>query len=176
VLPLDVDVGAVHDVFVRHIAHGASPLYEPPDPADGRWQRGSVVEAWYLADEPDTAWAELYRALAGTGLAPAHALPRDLWRWRIDFDCVALLDSDERLARVGLPAPLPTQAQWPACQAIGEALYAERFEALLVASAARPAHRNLVVFRTERQVASCTPQSSPVQIDDAPPVARGMRT
>lgn len=173
---LDVDVGAVHDIFVRHIPRGVSPLYEPIDPADGRFQRGSVIEAWYFADEPDTAWAEWYRALAGTGLAPAHALPRDLWRWRIDFERVALLDTEERLSRVGLPAPLPTQAQWPACQAVGEALYAEGFEALLVAAAARPAHHNLVVFRTERQVAGCTPQSPPLQMDDAPPVPRGMRT
>lgn len=173
---LDVDVGAVHDVFVRHIPHGANPLYQPPDPADGRWQHGNLIEAWYLADEPDTAWAEWYRALAGTGLAPAHALPRDLWRWRIDLERVALLDSTQRLARVGLPAPLPTRSQWRACQAVGEALYADGFDALLVASAARPAHHNLVVFRSQLQVAGCTPQPPAFQMDGAPPVPRGMRT
>ena len=75
----DVDVGAVRGVFVRHIPHGGDPLYQAPHPADGRWQHGSVIEAWYLADEPATAWAEWYRALAGTGLPPARALPRDLW-------------------------------------------------------------------------------------------------
>ena len=176
-MPLfDVDVGTVHDIFVRHIPHGARPLYEPPDAADGRWQRGGVIEAWYFSDGPDTAWAEWYRALAGTGLSPTHALPRDLWRWQIDLDHVALLDSEERLARVNLPAPLPTEAQWPACQQVGEALFAEGVEALLVMAAARPTHLNLVVFRTEGQLAGCTPQPPPVRMDNPPPVPRGMRT
>ena len=173
---LDVDAGTVRDVFVRHIPHGADPLHQPSHPADGRWQRGRLIEAWYVADEPGTAWAEWYRALAGTGVSPVHTLPRDLWRWRIDLDRVALLDSDERLARTGLAAPLPASAQWPAFQAVGEALHSEGFAALLVASAARPEHRNLVVFRPQRLVAGCTPQPPPMKIDVAPPVPRGLRT
>lgn len=173
---LDVDTGSVHDVFVRHIPHGADPLYQPPEPADGRWQRGATVRAWYFADEPDTAWAEWYRALAGTGLPPTHAIPRDLWRWHIDLDRVALLDDDTRLARVGLAPPRPTQQQWPGCQEIGDALHNEGYDALLVASAARPGHRNVVVFRTERRVTGCTPQPPPTLIADVPPVPRGMRT
>lgn len=173
---LDVDVGAVRGVFVRHIPHGASPLYQPPDPADGRWQRGTAIAAWYFADEPATAWAEWYRALAGTGLPPARGLPRDLWRWRIDLDHVAMLDDDARLARVGLPAPLPTQAQWPPCQTIGEALHVAGFQAVLVAAAARPQHQNLVVFRPGREVAGCSPQPPPSPVTAAPPVPRGMRT
>lgn len=55
---LDVDVDAVHGVFVRHIPAGSDPLYLPPDPADGRWQHGAVIGDWYFADEPETAWAE----------------------------------------------------------------------------------------------------------------------
>lgn len=173
---LDVDVGAVHDVYVRHAPHGATPFYQPLDPADGRWQRGRAIEAWYFADEPDTAWAEWYRAVAATGLPPSHALPRDLWHWRIDLDRVALLDSDQRLARVGLPPPLPTQSQWAACQAVGEALHGEGFEAILFAAAARPAHRNLVVFRPSVHVPGCNPQPPPMPVHEAPLVPRGMRT
>jgi len=176
VLSLDIDTGSVHGVFVRHIPDGGDPLYEPPEPADGRWQRGATVAAWYLADEPDTAWAEWYRALAGTGLPPGQALPRELWRWRIDLDRVALLDDDRRLARVDLSPPSPTQRQWPACQDIGDALHHEGYDALLVASAARPEHRNLVVFRTEHRVTGCTPQPPPTLVIAAPPVPRGMRT
>lgn len=172
----DVDVDVVHDVFLRHIPHSADPLYQPPHPAHGRWQRGHIVEAWYLADERATAWAEWYRVLAGTGLPPGQALPRDLWRWRVDLERVAMLDSDERLERVGLPAPSPNQQQWPACQEVGEALHDEGYEALLVASAARPGHRNLVVFRTEHTLTGCMPEPPPEQITDVPPVSRGMRT
>jgi hypothetical protein len=104
---LDVDAGTVRDVFVRHIPHGADPLHQPSHPADGRWQRGRLIEAWYFADEPGTAWAEWYRALAGTGVSPVHTLPRDLWRWRIDLDRVALLDSDERPRAPGLLRHFP---------------------------------------------------------------------
>jgi RES domain-containing protein len=161
---LDVDTGSLHDVFVRHIPHGADPLYQPPEPADGRWQRGATVGAWYFADEPDTAWAEWYRALAGTGPPPTHAIPRDLWRWRIDLDRVALLDDDTQLARVGLAPPRPTQQQWPGCQEIGDAMHNEGYDALLVASAAGPGHRNVVVFRTEHRVTGCTPQPPPTLI------------
>ncbi len=173
---LDVDFDVVQGVFVCHIPHGADPLYRPPHPADGRWQHGHILEAFYLADAPATAWAEWYRALAAAGLPPARALPRDLWRWRIDLKLVALLDSNERLRRVGLRPPLPTARQWPACQDIGDALHDEGYEALLVASAARPSRRNLVVFRTERELAGCTPQRPPTPITDEPPIPRGMRT
>lgn len=173
---LDVDAGTVHDVFVRHIPSGGDPLQIWPLPADGRWQRGAVVEAWYFADEPATAWAEWYRALAATGVPPAQALPRDLWRWRIDLDRVALLDDEQRLARVGLGPPLPTQAQWPACQDIGEVLRGEGYDALLVSSAARPGCRNLVVFRTADRVVGCKPEPPPTTVVDPPPVPRGMRT
>jgi hypothetical protein len=61
---LDVDAGVVDASFYRHIPHDADPLYQPADPADGRWQHGAVIEGWYLADTPETAWAEWYRALA----------------------------------------------------------------------------------------------------------------
>ncbi len=171
-----MDVGAVHDVFVRHIPHGGNPLYRPPHPADGRWQHGNVIEAWYLADEPATAWAEWYRALAGTGLPPALTLPRDLWNWRVDLNRVALLDSEERLERIGLPMPLPTEFQWPPFQIVGEALHHEGYKALLVLSAARPEHCNLVVFRAEREVAGCAPQPPPMEMAEVPPVPRGLRT
>ena len=173
---LDVDQDAVHGVFVRHIPHNGDPLYQPPDPPDGRWQHGDVVTAWCFADEPATAWAEWYRVLAGTGLPPAHALHRDLWRWRVDLDRVALLDDDDRLRRVGLPPPLPTASQWPGFQAIGDQLHRDGYQGLLVASAARPQHHNLVVFRGTRQAAGCTPQPPPTPITDVPPVPRGMRT
>lgn len=99
-----------------------------------------------------------------------------LWRWRVDLDRVALLDSDERLRQVDLPPPLPTETQWPACQDVGDALHHAGYQALLVASAARPHHSNLVVFRTAHDLAGCTPQPPPTTITNAPAVPRGMRT
>jgi hypothetical protein len=45
---LDVDAGVVDASFYRHIPHDADPLYQPADPADGRWQHGAAVEGWYL--------------------------------------------------------------------------------------------------------------------------------
>lgn len=37
--------------------------------ADGRWQRGSVVEGLYLADTEETAWAECDRGAGRVGAA-----------------------------------------------------------------------------------------------------------
>jgi hypothetical protein len=49
---------AVVGVFYRHLPHQGDPLWRAIPPRDGRWQRGDVVDGLYLADEPDTAWAE----------------------------------------------------------------------------------------------------------------------
>lgn len=95
-----------------------------------------------------------------------HALARDLWRWQIDLDRVALLDTSQRLRRVGLPPARPTASQWPAYEAVGDQLHRGGYQALLVTSAARPRHHNLVVFRPSRRVAGCTLLPPPTTIAD----------
>lgn len=105
---------------MRQIPAGADVYYEPPEPADNRWQRGAVIEGLYFADSEQTAWAEWYRSLAEAGLPPAQALPRDLWRWEISLPDVADLRGDDRLARVGLPPLEPSRHQWPTFQPVGE--------------------------------------------------------
>src|SRR5207244_9484141 len=91
-----------------------------------RWQRGEVVEGFYLADSEEAAWAEWYRALAELALPPMRQMPRDLWRFEVDIDRAADLSSRERLERVSLPEPVPDRRQWPAFQAVGETLFAGR--------------------------------------------------
>jgi hypothetical protein len=71
----DVDATCVSGRWWRHIPAGGDVFYEPPDPADNRWQRGHVVDAWYFADEEPTVWAEWYRAVAELGVPPAAARP-----------------------------------------------------------------------------------------------------
>jgi hypothetical protein len=173
---LDVDATSVSGTWFRHIPAGANIFYEPPDPADNRWQRGNVVEALYFADSEQTAWAEWYRSLAEAGLPPHQGLPRDLWRWEISLPSVADLSDDDRLARVGLPALQPTRNQWPAFQSAGEQLHAEQWPAIVSASAARPPGRVLCVFRTARQVPGTTPVPPPATIAEPPAVPTGMRT
>jgi hypothetical protein len=41
----------VSGTWLRHTPVGSDPLYRPPTPADGRWQRGTVIEGLYLAAE-----------------------------------------------------------------------------------------------------------------------------
>jgi hypothetical protein len=79
-----------------------------------------VIEAWYLADTPETAWAESYRALAGLAIPPERMLPRDLRRWNVELGQVALLDTRERLERVGLSIPHPTSSQWRPYEDVGD--------------------------------------------------------
>jgi len=48
----------VTGTWLRHIPAGSDPLYRPPTPADGRWQRGARIEGIYLAAEEATVWAD----------------------------------------------------------------------------------------------------------------------
>jgi RES domain-containing protein len=173
-----VDVDAIHvsATWWRHVPVGGDPWYEPDDPADGRWQRGEIVDAWYLADEPDTVWAEWYRAVADLGVPPMHLLPRDLWAWEISLLRVADLSSEARLARVGLQHPRPNRAHWPAFQAVGERLCSEGYQGLIAPSAARPDHAVLCVFRTEREMPGATPVPPPETVKKPPRVPKGMTT
>jgi len=120
---LDIQPATVSGIWWRHIPAGRDVYYEPPDPADNRWQRGAEVEALYFADSEPTAWAEWYRYLAEAALPPQPSLPRDLWRWEISLSSVADLRHRGRLACVGLPAIQPTRLQWPAFQSVGEQLH-----------------------------------------------------
>lgn len=173
---MDVDSTPQSGTWWRQIPVGADVFYEPPDPADNRWQRGSVVEGLYLADSEATMWAEWYRWLAEAGIPPQRGLPRDVWRWEIALPEVADLSDDARLTRVGLPPLEPARLQWPMFQPVGEQLHAEGWPALLAASAARPAGRVLCVFRTTRVMSGTRPVPPPASIKQAPVVPTGMRT
>jgi len=173
---LDVHETSVSGVWWRHIPAGGDVYYEPPDPADNRWQRGSVVEALYFADTEETAWAEWYRYLAEAGMPPKRGLPRDLWQWEISLSTVADLSDDHRLARVGLPKLEPTRTQWSAFQPVGEHLHHQGWPALVCASAARPPGRVLCVFRTTREVPGTQPIPPPSTVDEPPVVPTGLRT
>jgi RES domain-containing protein len=172
---VDVDPVAVAGEWWRHIPAGGDVLYEPEEPADSRWQRGSVVPALYLADSPETVWAEWYRFLAEAGIPPTAGMPRDLWRWRIDLR-VADLSDVARLARVGLPVPKPGRLQWPAFQLVGEGLWREGWPGVLAPSASRPGALILCLFREARDIAGATPKPPPT-LHEIPPVPpRGMTT
>lgn len=147
-MTLDVDPIDVWDRYFRHTLHDGNPHFRNDPPTDNRWQRGGVVEAHYLADSENTAWAEWYRHLAEFGIAPMAQMPRDLWEWEIKQVDVADLTTNARLARVNLPLPAPGRASWPVFQEIGETLWQEGWPGLLAPSAARPGGRVLCLFRT----------------------------
>ncbi len=172
---LRVKARRVTGLWWRHVPTGADPVSLPAHPPDGRWQRGNVVGAIYLADEPDTAWAEWYRALAELGVPPTRSLPRALWRANVELEVVDLSDR-EFLSRVGLDAPRPRRVEWATFQAVGEALHHEGWPGLLAPSAARPDHLVLCVFRTEDQLPGITFVPPPERVEEAPTPPRGMMT
>lgn len=176
-MALDVDAVEVRGLWVRHIPAGGEPLHRSAVPGDGRWQRGSVVEGFYLADDHDTAWAEWYRALAELGVPPMRQMPRELWHYAVEQPRVADLSGALQLAKVGLPRPVPTRRQWPAYQAVGEALRSDGWDGVLGVSAARPGRgRVLCLFRAGALVPGVTP-SPPPEVHRQPPAPpRGLRT
>jgi RES domain-containing protein len=175
---LDVDTMAIRDeAWFRHTRPGADFWIAPDPPPDGRWQRGDVVRAIYLADSEATAWAEWYRALAEREVPPEHGFPRLLWRVEVTLERVADLSTAERLARLALPVPRPSLADWSPFQAAGERLFAAGFQAIIAPSAARPeVGRSLVVFRTGERVAGLRPVGRPRRISRPPALPRGLRT
>ena len=174
-MPLDVDPTPVRGVWFRHVPAGGEPLHRPERPADGRWQRGEVVEGLYLADSEGTAWAEWYRALAELALPPLRQLPRALWRFDVEVDRVADLSSPERLERVNLEPPIPDRRQWPAFQTVGETLFAEGWAGVLYAAAARAGALALCLFRTSDSLPDVRPLPPPVRQDEPPAPPRGLR-
>jgi len=108
--------------WCRITRRGTSALFWSRDAFDARWQRGAVVRGIYLACCEDTAWAEWLRATAEDGVPPAARLPRDMWSLDVDLAGVVDLATPDALSRAGLPRLRPTQRQWAACQAVGEAL------------------------------------------------------
>jgi RES domain-containing protein len=135
-----------------------------------------TVAALYLASDPDTCWAEWYRRLAEDGLAPLDAMPRDLWRYAVALDGVAALETEERLARVGLAPPTPSRTDWRAYQAVGERLWADGYAGVLFASAARPSGGALCVFRPGRALPGMRAVPPPVPQRTPPVPPRGLRT
>jgi RES domain-containing protein len=175
-LALDVDAIRVAGRRVKHSYPGAAPLARRDPPADNRWQRGDAVDALYLAEDEQTAWAEWYRHLAERGLPPGEQVPRDLWEWEVDTELADLSDP-ARLARVGLGVPRPGRHGWPACQLVGETLAAEGWQGLIAPSAARPAHLVLCLFRAaDGTVTGAAPLPPPRRVDQPPTPPTGMTT
>jgi RES domain-containing protein len=156
---------------------GGDPLELTPEPADGRWQRGAVIRALYLADSEPTAWAEWYRHSAELGVPPQARLPRDVWRFSVDVDDIADLTTVEVLKKLGVATLSPTRRQWPVTQLIGEAQWRAGRRGLIAPSAAHDGGRVLALFRPDRRrpqgVRAVRP---PRHYTELPPLPTGLRT
>jgi RES domain-containing protein len=176
-VPLDVDRVAVIGRWVRH-GPDADSAWPPPrvPPPDGRWQRGDVVGALYLADSEDTVWAEWYRHLAEKGVPPNEQMPRRIWQWDVHLR-VANLSTLGRLKRVGLAPPEPGRQSWPHYQNVGHQLWHEGWRGLLAPSAARPRGRVLCLFREGgERVIGARPVGRGRRIDEPPAPPTGTTT
>lgn len=141
--------------------------------AQGRWQRAAVVRALYLAEDPETTWAEFYRAASALQLPPDRLLPRDLWTYRVELDEIVDFTTEAALAAFGLPVAAPDEQQWAAFQTAGERLAETGAQAIMWRSAARPAGTCLCVFTSA--VARLAPVACR-RVETAPVPPRGMRT
>jgi RES domain-containing protein len=172
---LDVTAVAVRGRWVKHTYPGSPPLPERDPPPDNRWQRGDVVDALYLADSEETAWAEWYRHLAERAIPPLAQMPRELWTWELDGE-VADLSTEEKLEAVGLHTPAPSRNEWRAYQHVGEQLATAGWPGLLAPSAARPDGTILCLFRSQLGTLGVHPIPPPQLISEPPPPPTGLRT
>jgi RES domain-containing protein len=172
---LSVTAVTVQGRWIKHTYPGSPPLPERDPPPDNRWQRGDVVDALYLADTEQTAWAEWYRHLAERMIPPLAQMPRELWTWQVHVE-VADLSTPEQLAAVELDPPTPGRHNWSAYQYVGEQLAKEHWAGLLAPSAARPDGKVLCLFRDEHGIDGAKPIPPPRRIDEPPPPPPGLRT
>jgi RES domain-containing protein len=172
---LSVTAVAVRGRWIKHTYPGSPPLPERDPPPDNRWQHGNVIDALYLADTEETAWAEWYRHLAERMIPPLAQMPRELWTWQVDVK-VADLSTREKLAAVRLSPPPPGRGSWPGYQNIGEQLSKDGWTGLLAPSAARPDGNVLCLFRDQHSIVGAKPLPPPRHIDEPPPPPTGLRT
>ncbi|MDA8038093.1 MAG: RES family NAD+ phosphorylase [Actinomycetota bacterium] len=175
-MTLDVDPTRATGRWWRHVPAGADPLRRPSPPGDNRWQRGSIIDALYLAEGVACVWAEWYRHLAEAAIPPGSALPRDLWRYRITGLEVADLSDAARLARVGLSTLRPGRWGWHPYQAVGEQLHEDGWRGLVASSAAHPTSLVLVVFIPRGAHPDDVVPIASTQVGDVPVPPTGMRT
>ena len=176
-MPLDVQAIRIRGLWLRYSRPGFDPLPVREPAPNNRWQRGAFVDALYLADQQETAWAEWYRHLAEVGVPPDQRLPVDLWKWEVDVE-IANLSNDRRLQTVGLARPKPGRHTWPPYQEIGEELWGEGWAGLLAPSAALVQGLVLCLFRasTSDPIPNAEPLPSPKTIRTPPALPRGMMT
>ncbi len=173
---MDIEEISIQGVWWRQTPALGNVPRRQAHPPNGRWQRGAVVEGLYLAESPETAWAEWYRYLAEAGILPEQALPRNLWKWKINLNRVADLSTIQQLQQVGLYLPDPDRSNWETYQAIGENIHKNGYEALIAPSAARPTGQILCVFRASDPIEKAKAIPPPQTFITPPPVPRGMTT
>lgn len=105
-MALSVTAVVVHGRWFKHAYPGSPPLPEREPAPDNRWQRGELVDAPYLADSNETAWAEWHRHLAERMIPPLAQMPRELWTWSVEVAVGARPVPPPR--HVAEPPPPPT--------------------------------------------------------------------
>lgn len=171
---------SVVGLFYRHIPAGGDPLFRPEHPADGRWQRGEIIEGFYLAESERTVWSEWYRVLAELAVPPMRQMPRDLWRFDVHIEEVADLSDANMLAALGLPLLVPTRSQWPQFQMVGETLAKAGWPGILYPSASRAEQSEdnhaLCLFRSSPNIPGVHPVGPPTRYDEPPAPPASLRT
>lgn len=102
-------------------------------------------------------------------------MPREMWTWQVNLE-VADLSTEQKLAAVGLRAPIPGRHGWIPFQRAGEQLARAGWRGLLSPSAARPSDSVLCLFRNTNGMSGAKPVPPPRRIAEPPPPPTGLRT
>ena len=98
--------------------------------------------------------------------------------WPLDVEVADIEDLSDPASLRGmrLPAIRPTQQQWPAYQAVGEAIWRKGAMGIVAPSAAHEGHQVVCLFRTAPDVPGVIEIPPPVTHDMIPVIPQGLRT
>jgi RES domain-containing protein len=168
-LPPNLPRSRLSTVVFRVVREGLDPLATTGSlKAGGRFNPPSEFAALYSSLESTTAAQEVARGLRQRGIDPEQFPEGAWWLYELEVELEAVLDLTDPnvLERIGIRQDALTDTETNAAREIAAHAREQGYEALLVASAAVPNSKNLVIFLDKLQTRPNVLSSRPVSFHE----------